>query len=256
MKAKIFFALVILAAFCCCSSDSTVESQGFGLTVNANGKMLSETYQKLDALLGSNSEDSLAVYKTRANLTTNSDFEELDDEQMEAKAKKVFSPYVQDGIAIRDEVIGCASAGTLKVSPEEMRDFENLDEVSLAGMAYCMSILTVVEKQEPLTIDGEPLTLTMQGVRDCLSLSLGFDAVSGIIGYISGTRGLITATTAFDLGLSLMGRTLSWVGLACCTCQFVRCLKKHGCVYSIQCPDSLIHPNQMKTDEGITKEPE
>ena len=50
MKAKIFFTLVILAAFCCCSSDSTVESQGFGLTVNANGKMLSETYQKLDAL--------------------------------------------------------------------------------------------------------------------------------------------------------------------------------------------------------------
>lgn len=147
MKAKIFFALVILAAFCCCSSDSTVESHDFGVTVNANGKMLSETYQKLDALLGGNSEDSLAVYKTRANLTTNSDFEELDDEQMEAKAKKVFSPYVQDGIAIRDEVMGCASAGTLKVSPEEMRDFENLDEVSLAGMAYCMSILTVVEKQ-------------------------------------------------------------------------------------------------------------
>lgn len=217
MKTKSFFALVILVALCCCSSDSTLESHDFGVTVNANGKMLSETYQKLDALLGGNSEDSLAVYKTRANLTTNSDFEELDDEQMEAKAKKVFSPYVQDGIAIRDEVIGCASAGTLKVSPEEMRDFENLDEVSLAGMAYCMSILTVVEKQEPLTIDGEPLTLTMQGVRDCLSLSLGFDAVSGIIGYISGTRGLITATTAFDLGLSLMGRTLSWVGLACCT---------------------------------------
>ena len=256
MKAKIFFALVILAAFCCCSSDSTVESQGFGLTVNANGKMLSETYQKLDALLGGNSEDSLAVYKTRANLTTNSDFEELDDEQKEAKAKEIFSPYVQDGIAIRDEVIGCASAGTLNVSPEEMRDFENLDEVSLAGMAYCMSILTVVEKQEPLTIDGEPLRLTSADLKDCLSLSLGFDAVSGIIGYISGTRGLITATTAFDLGLSLMGRTLSWVGLACCTYQFVRCLKKHGCVYSIQCPDSLIHPNQMKTDEGITKEPE
>lgn len=256
MKAKIFFALVILAAFCCCSSDSTVESQGFGLTVNANGKMLSETYQKLDALLGSNSEDSLAVYKTRANLTTNSDFEELDDEQKEAKAKEIFSPYVQDGIAIRDEVMGCASAGTLKVSPEEMRDFENLDEVSLAGMAYCMSILTVVEKQEPLTIDGEPLRLTSADLKDCLSLSLGFDAVSGIIGYISGTRGLITATTAFDLGLSLMGRTLSWVGLACCTYQFVRCIKKHGCVYSIQCPDSLIHPNQMKTDEGITKEPE
>lgn len=256
MKAKIFFALVILAAFCCCSSDSTVESQGFGLTVNANGKMLSETYQKLDALLGGNSEDSLAVYKTRANLTTNSDFEELDDEQKEAKAKEIFSPYVQDGIAIRDEVMGCASAGTLKVSPEEMRDFENLDEVSLAGMAYCMSILTVVEKQEPLTIDGEPLRLTSADLKDCLSLSLGFDAVSGIIGYISGTRGLITATTAFDLGLSLMGRTLSWVGLACCTYQFVRCLKKHGCVYSIQCPDSLIHPNQMKTDEGITKEPE
>ena len=256
MKAKIFFALVILAAFCCCSSDSTVESQGFGLTVNANGKMLSETYQKLDALLGGNSEDSLAVYKTRANLTTNSDFEELDDEQKEAKAKEIFSPYVQDGIAIRDEVMGCASAGTLKVSPEEMRDFENLDEVSLAGMADCMSILTVVEKQEPLTIDGEPLRLTSADLKDCLSLSLGFDAVSGIIGYISGTRGLITATTAFDLGLSLMGRTLSWVGLACCTYQFVRCLKKHGCVYSIQCPDSLIHPNQMKTDEGITKEPE
>ena len=256
MKAKIFFALVILAAFCCCSSDSTVESQGFGLTVNANGKMLSETYQKLDALLGGNSEDSLAVYKTRANLTTNSDFEELDDEQKEAKAKEIFSPYVQDGIAIRDEVMGCASAGTLKVSPEEMRDFENLDEVSLAGMAYCMSILTVVEKQEPLTIDGEPLRLTSADLKDCLSLSLGFDAVSGIIGYISGTRGLITATTAFDLGLSLMGRTLSWVGLACCTYQFVRCLKQHGCVYSIQCPDSLIHPNQMKTDEGITKEPE
>ena len=101
MKTKIFFALVISAALCCCSSDSTVESANFGVTVNANGKMLSETYQKLDALLGGNPEDSLAVYKTRANLTTNSDFEELDDEQMEAKAKRSFlrmskteSPFV------------------------------------------------------------------------------------------------------------------------------------------------------------------
>lgn len=253
MKTKSFFALVILVALCCCSSDSTLESRDFGVTVNANGKMLSETYQKLEALLGGNYKDSLAVYKTRANLTTNSDFEELDDGQKEAKAKEVFSPYVQDGIAIRDEVMGCASAGTLNVSPEEMRDFENLDEASLAGLAYYMSILTVVEKQEPLTIDGEPLTLTMQGVRDCLSLSLGFDAISGITGYVSGTRGLITATTALDIGLSLMGRTLGWVGLAYTTYQFVRCIKKHGCVYGITCPDSLIHPDQMKTDEGITK---
>lgn len=53
-----------------------------------------------------------------------------------------------------------------------------------------------------------------------------------------------------------MKRTLGWVGLAYCTYEFVHCIKKHGCVYSIQCPDSLIHPNQMKTDEGITKEPE
>lgn len=256
MKTKIFFALVILAALCCCSSDSTVESANFGVTVNANGKMLSETYQKLDALLGGNTEDSLSVYKTRANLTTNSDFEELDDEQMEAKAKKVFSPYVQDGIAIRDEVIGCASAGTLNVSPEEMRDFENLDETSLAGLAYYMSILTVVEKQEPLMIDGEPLRLTKDAFFDCLSFSLGWDAISGIDGYISGTRGLITASTAFRIGLSFMKRTLGWVGLAYCTYEFVHCIKKHGCVYSIQCPDSLIHPNQMKTDEGITKEPE
>lgn len=253
MKTKIFFALVISAALCCCSSDSTVESANFGVTVNANGKMLSETYQKLDALLGGNPEDSLAVYKTRAKLTTNSDFEELNDEQKEAKAKEVFSPYVQDGTTIRDEVIACASAGTLNVSPEEMRDFENLDEVSLAGMAYYMSILTVVEKQEPLTIDGQPLRLTTANVAECLTFALGFDAISGITGYISGTRGLITATTALDIGLSFMGRTLGWVGLAYTTYQFVRCIKKHGCVYGITCPDSLIHPDQMKTDEGITK---
>lgn len=255
MKTKIFFALVILATFCCCSSDSTVESRDFGVTVNANGKMLSETHEKLATLFGGNSEDSLAVFQTRANLTTNSDFEELDDEQLEAKAQEIFSPYVQDGITIRDEVIKCASEGLLDESPEEIQNFENLDEVSLAGLAYYMSILTAVEKQEPLTIDGEPSTLTRDAVIDCLSLSIGFDAVSGIAGYISGTRGLITASTALDIGLNLMGRTLSWVGLACCTYEFVRCIKKHGCVYSIQCPDSLIHPDQMKTDEGITKEP-
>ena len=256
MKTKIIFALVILAAFCCCSSDSTEESQNFRVTLNANGKMMSETHQKLAALFAGNSEGSLAVFQTRANLTTNSDFKEMDDEQMEAKAKEIFSPYVQDGITIRDEVIRCASAGTLNVSPEDMRNFENLDEVSLAGLAYYMSILTVVEKQEPLTIDGEPLRLTSADLKDCLSLSLGFDTASGIIGYISGTRGLITASTAFDLGLSFIGRTFGWVGLAYCTYQFVQCIKKHGCVYSIQCSDSLIHPDQMKTDEGITKEPE
>ena len=145
MKTKIFFALVILAAFCCCSSDSTVESKDFGVTVNVNGKMLSETHQKLAFLFGGNLEDSLAVYQTRANLTTNSDFEELDDEQKEAKAKEIFSPYVQDGITIRDEVIRCASEGSLNESSEDIQDFENLDEVSLAGMAYYMSILTVAE---------------------------------------------------------------------------------------------------------------
>lgn len=256
MKTKIFFALVILAALCCCSSDSTVESHDLDLTVNANGKMLSETHQKLATLLGSNSKDSLAVYQTRANLTTNSDFEELDDEQKEAKAKEIFSPYVQDGITIRDEVVKCASAGTLNVSSEDMQNFENLDEVSLAGLAYLMSILTVVEKDEPLTIDGEPLTLTMQGVCDCLSFSLGFDAITNIGGYISGTRGLITASTAFDIGLSFMKRTLGWVGLAYCTYEFVRCIKKHGCVYGITYPDSLIPSDKMKADEDITIEPE
>lgn len=256
MKTKIFFALVILAALCCCSSDSTVESHDLGLTVNANSKMLSETHQKLATLLGSNSEDSLAVHQTRANLTTNSDFEELDDEQKEAKAKEIFSPYVQDGITIRDEVVKCASAGTLNVSSEDMQNFENLDEVSLAGLAYLMSILTVVEKDEPLTIDGEPLTLTMQGVCDCLSFSLGFDAITNIGGYISGTRGLITASTAFDIGLSFMKRTLGWVGLAYCTYEFVRCIKKHGCVYGITYPDSLIPSDKMKADEDITIEPE
>ena len=254
MKTKILFAFVILATLCCCSSDSTVESHNLGLTVNANGKMLSETYQKLNALLGDNSEDSLAVFQTRANLTTNSDFEELDDEQLEAKAQEIFSPYVQDGITIRDEVISYASSGSLNVSSEDLQKFENLDEVSLAGMAYYMSILTVVEKQEPLTIDGEPLTLTTDAVINCLSLSIGFDAISGISGYIGGTRGLITASTALDIGLNLLGRTLGWVGLAYCTYQFVKCIKKTGCVYSIQCPDSLIHPDQMKTDEDITTE--
>lgn len=256
MKTKIFFALVILVALCCCSSDSTVESRDLSVTVNANGKMLSETHQKLATLLGSNSKDSLAVYQTRANLTTNSDFEELDDEQKEAKAKEFFSPYVQDGITIRDEVVKCASAGTLNVSSEDMQNFENLDEVSLAGLAYLMSILTVVEKDEPLTIDGEPLTLTMQGVCDCLSFSLGFDAITNIGGYISGTRGLITASTAFDIGLSFMKRTLGWVGLAYCTYEFVRCIKKHGCVYGITYPDSLIPSDKMKADEDITIEPE
>ncbi len=68
MKTKIFIAFVILAVLCCCSSDSTVETHDFGLTVNANGKMLSETHQKLGVLLGSNSENSLAVFQTRANL--------------------------------------------------------------------------------------------------------------------------------------------------------------------------------------------
>lgn len=256
MKTKILFAFIILVALCCCSSDSTVESQGFGLTVNANGKMLSETYQKLDALLGGNSEDSLAVYQTRANLTTNSDFEELDDEQKEAKAKEIFSPYVQDGITIRDEVIRCASEGSLNESSEDIQDFRNLDEVSLAGMAYYMSILTVVEKQEPLTIDEEPLTLTMQGVCDCLSFAIGFKAATGLYNYVSGTRGIITASTAFDIGLSFMKRTLGWVGLAYCTYEFVHCIKKHGCVYGITYPDSLIPSDKMKTDEGITKEPE
>jgi hypothetical protein len=255
MKTKILFAFVILATLCCCSSDSTVESHNLGLTVNANGKMLSETYQKLNALLGDNSEDSLAVFQTRANLTTNSDFEELDDEQLEAKAQEIFSPYVQDGITIRDEVISYASSGSLNVSSEDLQKFENLDEVSLAGMAYYMSILTVVEKQEPLTIDGEPLTLTTDAVINCLSLSLGLDVIDGIGSYISGTWGIITASTALKLGLGFLERTYGWITLAHCTYQFVKCIKKTGCVYSIQCPDSLIHPDQIKTDDDINMEP-
>lgn len=259
MKTKIFFALVILATFCCCSSDSTVESRDFGVTVNANGKMLSETHEKLATLFGGNSEDSLAVFQTRANLTTNSDFEELDDEQLEAKAQEIFSPYVQDGITIRDEVIKCANAGTRNVSPEEMQNFENLDEVSLAGLAYYMSILTVVEKQEPLTIDGEPLRLTSADLKDCLSLSLGLDALSnGLYNYISGTYSLITARTAFAIGLGLAQRTFGWITLAHCTYEFLKCIKKHGCVYSIQYPDSLGKmktSDKMKTGDDITVDP-
>ena len=255
MKTKIFFALVILVALCCCSSDSTVESRDLSVTVNANGKMLSETHQKLATLLGSNSKDSLAVYQTRANLTTNSDFEELDDEQKEAKAKEIFSPYVQDGITIRDEVVKCASEGLLDESSEDIQNFENLDEVSLAGMAYCMSILTIADKDEPLTIDGEPLTLTSADVTECLSLAIGFRAVKGIYQYISGTRGLINASTAFGIGLSFMKRTLGWAGLAYCTHEFIQCVKKRGCVYSVTYPDSLIPSDKMKADEDITIEP-
>lgn len=255
MKTKILFAFVILATLCCCSSDSTVESHDLGLTVNANGKMLSETYQELDALLGDNSEDSLAVFQTRANLTTYSDFEEMDDEQLEAKAQEIFSPYVQDGITIRDEVISYASSGSLNVSSEDLQKFENLDEVSLAGMAYYMSILTVVEKQEPLTIDGEPTKFTSADFADCLSVAIGINAAKGIYRYISGTKSLITASTAFSIGLSLMKRTLGWAGVAYSIYEFGTCLKKKGCVYSTNHPDSLIPSDKVKANEDITTEP-
>lgn len=143
----------------------------------------------------------------------------------------------------------------LDESPEDIQKFENLDEASLAGVAYFMSILAIVEKEEPLTIDGEPLRLTSADVKDCLSVSISVGVFGGLFDYGYGTYSLITARTALNIGLSLAGRTIGWVTLASSIYEFAKCLKKRGCVYSTNHPDPLIPSDKMKVNEDITIEP-
>lgn len=99
-----------------------------------------------------------------------------------------------------------------------MKQYVTLLLVGTLGLASC-SQDSITEKgldsanKIAIKLDvSAPLSQSVYNELDEL-FNTQFDAFSGAFGYITGTAGLITARTALQLGVAVVGRTLGWVGV-------------------------------------------
>ena len=129
-------------------------------------------------------------------------------------------------IDIRDQLIEAAKNNELSISDEEFEDMQNMDDSQLAALAYFTFSLTdetLVEDDEDIELDED--ACTWKDIKDCLFEAVGRELVSGIEGYIQGTKTLMTATTALQIARGFFTRTLGWIGVAYSAYKFGRCLR-------------------------------
>lgn len=143
---------------------------------------------------------------------------------MELRARQILAPLVEEGVQIRDELIALSEAGKLEVKSTELMQIKDMDETQLAQFAF---LADECAKREDKEISSEYAIgrYSIDDLTSCMTAAIGFDAFSGAFGYITGTAGLITARTALQLGVSVVGRTLGWIGVAWAIYDYEKCLR-------------------------------
>lgn len=208
----------------CTKSDDNAEKTPT-LMVKFSAKEFNNTTNKLETLFGG--ADSYTPI-TRAPNGSNR-ISPLKTVEMEAK--EALLPFSAKGEQIRNAILEASSEGTLLLSNIERSNLINLDDASLAGIAYIISTLSIIRQLEPEINSSK---LSKNDFIECLSVAIGFNAISGLYGYISGTAAMMSARTALQLAGAFVGRTLGWVGVAWALYDFGKCVHdRHKCVFSI-----------------------
>lgn len=213
MKQYVTLLLVGTFGLVSCSQDSINENglnsaDKIAIKLDVSAPLSQSVYNELDELFNTQ-------VQTRA---------ELGDDAMELRARQILAPLVEEGVQIRDELIALSEAGKLEVKSTELMQIKDMDETQLAQFAF---LADECAKREDKEISSEYAIgrYSIDDLTSCMTAAIGFDAFSGAFGYITGTAGLITARTALQLGVAVVGRTLGCVGVAWAIYDYGRCLR-------------------------------
>ena len=99
-------------------------------------------------------------------------------------------------------------------SDSEVEDINNLPEEVFAELSFILSVAN--DEQPDYFVNGD-----LESVVPCLEAAIGLTVVKGII---SGTGGLITATTALQVIKALGTRYLGYIGLVYTIYKFAECM--------------------------------
>ena len=188
MKPYVTLLLVGTFGLVSCSQDSITENglnsaDKIAIKLDVSAPLSQSVYNELDELFNTQ-------VQTRA---------ELGDDAMELRAKQILAPLVEEGVQ--------------EVKSTELMQIKDMAETQLAQFAF---LADECAKREDKEISSEYAIgrYSIDDLTSCMTAAIGFNAFSGAFGYITGTAGLITARTALQLGVAIVGRTLGWVGVA------------------------------------------
>lgn len=214
-------ALMAFATTSCNNEDEmAIDSKKEAtIEVEVPKQIFNDVNKKLNARLSLNG--------TRAGSSGNG-YEPISEEE----AQEILQPLVEYGEEVREELLQAAQQGELDATSEELVDLENMDDSQLAGLAYLMCSLDEITNDEP--IDEEIIeefsfaNITRYEIVECLSVAMGFQLVSNLYRYVSGTAQLMTATEAFAIGKAFIKRTWGWVGAAYVAYEYGSCIHDKG----------------------------
>lgn len=159
----------------------------------------------------------------------------------EEEAKVLLAPFVEDGKYIRTQLLESIENKAIEISHGESLQLSEMTEEQLAGLSFAVSNLNNPNVMSDLfneieiynigaLLDNGKMTTsyTKAELWDCLTFTLGFSTVGSLYSYFTGTAGLITARTAWELATAFGSRTFGWVGLVIVVYEYTDCLRsKH-----------------------------
>lgn len=158
----------------------------------------------------------------------------------EEEAKVLLAPFVEDGKYIRSQLLESIGNKAIEVSHGESLQLSEMTEEQLAGLSFAVSnlnnpnvmldLFNEIEIYNIGTLDNGKMTTsyTKAELWDCLTFTLGFSTVGSLYSYFTGTAGLMTARTAWELATAFGSRTFGWVGLVIAVYEYTDCLRsKH-----------------------------
>ncbi|MBO5062481.1 MAG: hypothetical protein J6C31_07715 [Prevotella sp.] len=225
-KILLFTVLMAFTLTACQNEDLTQEAQKekqIFMSSHLEDSIFYNVNTKLAARLGTTHKHG-NTKKYQSQQVNNADL-------TEKEAKEILSPLMESGQEMRDELVNLSETNLLELSQEEVDALNNMDEATLAEFAYFMHVVTQEEyvNVEDMGNDAMQIKYTKADLLDCLTFSLGLNAISSMTDYIYFTKELMTATVAWQIGRALILRTVGWVGVAYTIYQYGSCLnsKRH-----------------------------
>ena len=149
-------------------------------------------------------------------------------ELTEVEAKTIMAPLVSAGTQIIDDLFLLSQEGKITFSEEEYCALNNIDDASLAGLAYSVATMEHYKKFDLTMEDGrvKEYKYTKEEIFDCLWFALvGRGGAANATQYIYFTGELMSAATAKQIAMAFFRRTLGWIGVAYAAYQFADCLR-------------------------------
>ncbi len=241
------FSILFLAfLLCSCSQTESTDTQEPSqmIEVSMTRSDFNLAYQKISSIVHVGTRVS-------ANMLT------------EEKAKEVFKPFTEEGLAIREQLM--QSSDFQELSESEQESIKQLSESQLAAMVVIFSSLSETTTDKPIDpkdlIPSERITAEKVGrcalsasgiteIRDILRKSI---TDSGLYNVVKGTKMLINAKTLGQMAKAIAKRYLGYIGVAIFIYDFSKCLydANHNMEITSDSRDETTHPNGRIPQSGV-----